>query len=110
MRLDERGNPMDDSVGELSPEGRFEIIADLYDKGSMKQREIIKSCFTEEEFQAFLRGVGQYRMWRDQRLYNAIKKAVGERLYAELHEPASKEGNAMGVKQRQMEETPWEDE
>ena len=89
MRLDERGNPTDNSVSELSPEGRFEIIADLYDKGGMKQREIIKSCFTEEEFQVFLCGVGQYRMWRDKRLYNAIKKAVGERLYEEFHKPVS---------------------
>lgn len=70
---------------EQSAMGRFELVCEAYINGTSKQREVILSCLTETERQQFLVGCGLYHMFTDHRYYNAIKKAVGERIYKDAH-------------------------
>ena len=66
--------------------GRFEIMCETYINGNQKQKETILSVLEDGERQTFLTGCGLYHMFTDQRYYDAIKKAVGERIYRECHE------------------------
>ena len=43
-----------------------------------------------EDRQTFLIGCGLYHLFRDQRLFDAMKKAMGEQLYEELHKEEDK--------------------
>ena len=76
---------IDNKEREKTAMGRFEIICEKYINGNNRTKEIILSFFDEEEKQQFLIGCGLYHMFTDQRYFDSIKKAVGERLYKDLH-------------------------
>ena len=80
--------PIDNKEREKTPQGRFEIICEKYISGTEGQKAAILSCFSPEEKRTFLEGVGLYRLFTDQAYYNAVRDAVGERIYKELHETA----------------------
>lgn len=61
-------------------------MCETYINGNQKQKETILSVLEDGERQTFLTGCGLYHMFTDQRYYDAIKKAVGERIYRECHE------------------------
>ena len=70
---------------EKSASGRFEIIAERYIVGNERDRKIILSFFDDKEKEIFLRSVGLYHLFCDQRFYDAVKNAVGDKLYEDLH-------------------------
>ena len=51
-------------------------IAQRYLFGSEMERQAILSCFTEEEQEVFVRFVGFYRLYSDQKYYDSVKSAV----------------------------------
>ena len=55
-------------------------IANRYLHGGYREREIILSCFTDEEKETFLRFISYYKLYCDQAYYDAVKKAVLEQL------------------------------
>lgn len=73
---------------EASAMGRFELVCEAFIDGSQQQRETILSMLDEHDRETFLKGCGLYRMFTDQRFYNAVEKAVGEQIYHELHQQA----------------------
>ena len=77
--------PIDNKEREKTAMGRFEIICEKYINGNNRTKEIILSFLNEKEKQQFLIGCGLYHMFNDQRYFDSIKKAVGERLYTDLH-------------------------
>lgn len=77
--------PVNNKEREKSAQGRFEIIAERYIFGNEKDREIILSFFDEKEKEVFMYSVGLYRLFCDQYYYDSIKKAVGDKLYEDLH-------------------------
>ena len=79
--------PIDNEEREKSAIGRFEIIAERYIFGNERDRKIIPSFFDfdDKEKEIFLRSVGLYHLFCDQRFFDAIKKAVGDKLYEDLH-------------------------
>ena len=79
-----------DEEREKDPLGRFEIICEKYLKGPEKVRKIIVEALDPEDRQTFLIGCGLYHLFRDQRLFDAMKKAMGEQLYEELHKEEDK--------------------
>ena len=85
--IDDRGRQLDLSEKEKDPMGRFEILAERYMNGLPKEREIILSFFQDpEERKTLLEGFGLYHLFRDQRLYDSVKKALGEQLWEEFHQ------------------------
>ena len=64
----------------LSPLEMGIEIANRYLHGGHREREIILSCFSDEEKQVFLRFIGYYKLYCDQAYYDAIKTAVLEQL------------------------------
>lgn len=77
--------PIDNEKREKSAIGRFEIIAERYIFGNERDRKIILSFFDDKEKEIFLRSVGLYNLFCDQRFFDAVKKAVGDKLYEDLH-------------------------
>ena len=77
--------PIDNEEREKSAIGRFEIIAERYIFGNERDRKIILSFFDDKEKEIFLRSVGLYHLFCDQRFFDAVKKAVGDKLYEDLH-------------------------
>lgn len=75
---------------ESSPAGRFELVCEAYSNANELQRARMLELLSADERQTFLKGCGLYRIFRDQRLYDAIKKAVGERIYKDIHGEAKK--------------------
>lgn len=51
-------------------------IAQRYLHGSEMERQAILFCFTEEEQKVFVRFMGFYRLYSDQKLYDSVKSAV----------------------------------
>lgn len=83
--LDEHGNQIDLAEKEKDPMGRFEILAERYMNGSEKEREIILSFFQDpQERKTLLEGFGLYHLFRDQRLYDAVKNALAHQIYEEF--------------------------
>ena len=74
-----------DEEREQSAHGRFEIICEKYIQGPEQVRKVILDMLEPEERQTFLIGCGLYHMFTDQRLFDSMKKAMGETLYEELH-------------------------
>lgn len=70
---------------ESSAMGRFELVCEAYSNANELQRSRMLAMLTENERRVFLEGCGLYRIFRDKRLYDAIKKAVGERIYKDIH-------------------------
>lgn len=70
---------------ESSAMGRFELVCEAYSNANELQRRKMLALLSDEERRVFLEGCGLYRIFRDQRLYDAIKKAVGERIYKDIH-------------------------
>lgn len=68
--------------------GRFEVMCETYINGNQKQKETILSMLEEGERKTFLTGCGLYHMFTDQRVYDAVQKAVGEQIYNVCHERA----------------------
>lgn len=60
------------------------VIANRYLHGGYRKQQIILSCFTDEEKEVFLRFIGIYKMFCDQAYYDAVKKAVIERICKEV--------------------------
>ena len=77
--------PISKEECEKSAMGRFQLIAERYIFGTEKEREIILSFFKGEEKKTFLYCVGLHRLFCDQAYYDAIKKAVGDKLYEDFH-------------------------
>lgn len=73
------------SEREKSAHGRFELMCERFINGNDRDRRIILSFLNEDEKHIFLVNCGLYRLFRDQKFYNAIKKAVGEQLYNDYH-------------------------
>ena len=74
---------MNSSEKPMSADEMGIVIANRYLHGGYRERQIILSCFTEEEKQVFLRFIGIYKMFCDQAYYDAVKKAVLEQLFKE---------------------------
>lgn len=70
---------------EQSAEGRFELVCEAYSNANELQRSRMIAMLSEDERQTFLKGCGLYRIFRDQRLYDAIKNAIGEKIYKDAH-------------------------
>ena len=70
---------------ESSAMGRFELVCEAYSNANELQRSKMLALLSEEERRVFLEGCGLYRIFRDQRLYDAIKSAVGEQIYKDAH-------------------------
>ena len=51
-------------------------VAKRYIHGSNKEKEIILSCFTGEEKEIAIQFFGYYKLFCDQRYYDAVKGAV----------------------------------
>ena len=47
--------------------------------------EALEHTLTQDEISGLKKYVGLFHMFTDQRLYDAVKKSVGEQLYNELH-------------------------
>ena len=60
-------------------------IAKRYLHGSDKEKEIILSCFTEDEKKVFLDFAGYFKLFCDQKFYDAVKKAVCGQLLKEIY-------------------------
>lgn len=95
--IDDRGNQIDLTEKEKDPMGRFEILAERYMNGTKKERDIILSFFQNpDERRTLLEGFGLYHMFRDQWLYDSVKRALGEQLWKEFHpdpeRPKAKKG------------------
>lgn len=65
--------------------GRFEIICEMYIKGSEETKEIILSFLSDEEREFFLKGCGFYRLLTDPAYYKAMQTALAEDLYNEFN-------------------------
>ena len=77
---------MNDSLREQNPMGRFEIMCEMYIDGNERIRNTILSALSPEDQQTFLIGVGLYRLFTDQAYYRAVRDALGERIWKELHQ------------------------
>lgn len=76
---------MNDSLREQNPMGRFEIMCEKYIDGSERIRNAILSALSPEDQQTFLIGVGLYRLFTDQAYYRAVRDALGEQIWKEMH-------------------------
>ena len=47
--------------------------------------QALEQTLTKDEISGLKKYVGLFHMFTDQRLYDAVKKSVGEQLYNELH-------------------------
>lgn len=59
-------------------------VARQYIYGTSKEREVILSCFSDEEKQSFLLGVGAIHLFDDQQYYNATMNALREKIMSEV--------------------------
>lgn len=76
---------MNDSLREQNPMGRFEIMCEKYIEGNERIRNTILSALSPEDQQTFLTGVGLYRLFTDQAYYRAVRDALGEQIWKEMH-------------------------
>lgn len=60
-------------------------VANRYLHGSDIEKQAILSCFTEEEKKVFLTFAGYFKLYNDQRYYDAVKKAVCEQCLKEIY-------------------------
>lgn len=58
-------------------------VAHRYLNGGAREREIILSCFPGPQREVFLRFIGTFKMFCDQRYYDAVKRAVCARIEKE---------------------------
>lgn len=77
--------PISNEEREQTAAGRFELICERYINGNERDRKIILSFLNDDEKQHFLIACGLYHMFTDQRYFETIKQAVGERLYKDFH-------------------------
>lgn len=61
-------------------------IANRYLHGGHREREIILSCFDEEEKKVFLRFMSYFKLYSDQAFYDAVKKSILDQLKKEWEE------------------------
>ena len=76
----------DDRLREQSAMGRFEIMCERYIAGNDMIRQTILSDLSSEDQHTFLVGVGLYRLFTDQAYYKAVRDALGEQIWKELHQ------------------------
>lgn len=60
-------------------------VANRYLHGGDREKEIILSCFPGPERDVFLRFVGLYKMFCNQKYYDAVKGAVCARIMKEVY-------------------------
>ena len=60
-------------------------VASRYLHGSDIEREAILSCFTDEEKKVFLDFAGYFKLYSDQRYYDAVKSAVCGQCLKEIY-------------------------
>ena len=60
-------------------------VANRYLHGGQLEQETILSCFPGPERNVFLRFVGLYKMFCDQKYYDAVKGAVCARIMKEIY-------------------------
>lgn len=60
-------------------------VAQRYLNGGKLEREIILSCFTDEEKETFLKFVHLYKLFTDQRYYDAVKHEVCNQIMKEIY-------------------------
>ena len=65
--------------------GRFEIMCEMYIRGSEEVKAIILSFLSDEEKETFLKGCGLYHLFTDAAFYRAAQTALGEQLYNEFN-------------------------
>lgn len=65
--------------------GRFEVMCEMYIKGTDETRETILSFLSDEEKEIFLKGCGLYHLFNDPTFYNSAKSALAEQLYKEFN-------------------------
>jgi hypothetical protein len=61
------------------------VVANRYLHGSDIEKQAILSCFTEEEKKVFLAFAGYFKLYSDQRYYDAVKKAVCGQCLKEIY-------------------------
>ena len=79
-----------DEEREQSAHGRFEIICEKYLQGPDSVRKVILEMLDPEERHTFLVCCGLYHLFTDATFYRAMKTAMGEQLYEELHKKEDK--------------------
>lgn len=62
----------------------FDIVK-RYLNGSDIEKKAILSCFTGEEKKIFLDFAGYFKLYSDQRFYDAVKSAVCEQFLKEIY-------------------------
>lgn len=60
-------------------------VARRYLHGSDAEKQAILSCFTDEEKKIFLDFAGYFKLYSDQKFYNAVKRAVCGRCLKEIY-------------------------
>ena len=73
----------------MTPQEQAYKVARQYIYGTSKEREVILSCFSDEEKPIFLRGVGAIHLFDDQQYYNATMNAVRERIMSDVYGTAA---------------------
>lgn len=60
-------------------------VASRYLHGSDIEREAILSCFTDEEKKTFVNFIGYYKLFSDQKYFDAVKSAVCGKLLKDIY-------------------------
>ena len=60
-------------------------VAKRFLAGSEQEREVILSCFSEEEQKTFEDFIRYYKLYSDKKYYKAIQKAVCSQLLQEIY-------------------------
>ena len=60
-------------------------VANRYLHGSDMEKQAILSCFTDEEKKVFLTFAGYFKLYSDQRYYDAVKKSVCGQCLKEIY-------------------------
>ena len=60
-------------------------VANRYLHGSDIEREAILSCFTDEEKKTFIDFIGYYKLFSDQKYFEAVKSAVCSKLLKDIY-------------------------
>lgn len=60
-------------------------VASRYLHGSDIEREAILSCFTDEEKKTFVNFIGYYKLFNDQKYFDAVKSAVCGKLLKDIY-------------------------
>ena len=60
-------------------------VANRYLHGSDMEKQAILSCFTDEEKKTFVNFIGYYKLFSDQKYFDAVKSAVCGKLLEDIY-------------------------